>query len=268
MDIFEYTEYQKLIEYWLEHSKKHGARAKLAKAIGCSPSWITRVLAEQVHLTPDQAFGISIYFNLNEAETDYFLLLVELQRSGTHMLKKRIHSKLKLLRENTRNFGASVKTDSKMSEQDHARYYSTWLFSALHAACMIRNFSSLELARIFKIPSARITEILNALQSMGLVIKLGEHWQATSKSIHLSSESPMANIAHANLRNRSIQVLQEGTSDGLHYSAIHCLSKKDVEIVRQKLKNAILSCRNVIEPSPPETLSVLCLDWYEQSLGA
>jgi hypothetical protein len=79
---------------------------------------------------------------------------------------------------------------------------------------------------------------------------------------HLSADHLMGTVGHAIWRNRTIQYMQEGFQDGLHYSAVHCLSTSDVEVIRQKLKEAVLDCRGVIDASSSETLAVLCLDWY------
>ncbi|MBK7890548.1 MAG: helix-turn-helix domain-containing protein [Bdellovibrionales bacterium] len=90
MDIYKYRSYRKLIQQWINSSEKNGARTQLARAASCSPSWITRVLNGTVHFTPDQAFASARFFGFGEDETEYFLQLVELERSGTSALKAHI----------------------------------------------------------------------------------------------------------------------------------------------------------------------------------
>lgn len=261
MDIFEYSDYRNYINRQLETEDKAGSRTRLAKAAGCNPSWMTRALAGDVQLTPDQTFGIAQYFRLNDEETDYLLLLVELERAASAGLKKRIENKLKALSKKGRTLASSVRTDSEVVEVDRTMYYSSWIYSAVHVACMIRGCSLEDLEAAFHLPFEVLQRTLEELKKMGLVQDKSGEWFATNKSVHLDSLHPMANVTHASWRNFIIQKLQERRGD-LHYSAIHCLSKKDIEKIQKKLKAMILECRNVIEESKSEKLAVFCLDWY------
>jgi hypothetical protein len=74
----------------------------------------------------------------------------------------------------------------------------------------------------------------------------------------------MADMGHAIWRQCVIEHLNRRDRNGLHYSAIHCLSKADLEAVMATLKATVLGCRKIIDDSPPETLGVLCLDWFER----
>lgn len=261
MDIFEYSDYRSYINKQLESADKTGGRSRLAKAAGCNPSWMTRALAGEVQLTPDQTFGIAQYFRLNEEESDYLLLLVELERSASSAFKKRIENKLKALAKKANTLSSSVKTDSEVLEIDRAIYYSSWIYAALHVACMIRGYSIEELHQTFHLSNQVIQRTLSDLKKMGLVYDKSGQWFATSKSVHLDTEHPMAQVGHASWRNFTIQKIQ-ACRGNFHYSAIHCLSQKDIEKIQKKLKAMILECRNVIEDSKSEKLAVFCLDWY------
>ena len=263
MEVLAYRDYRKIITDSMQGAPRQATRSQLARAINCSPSWVTRVLTGDVQLTPDQALGVCQHFRFNETETDYFLLLVELERAATAELKSRLRSKLKSLTQTRRNFAAALKTDSTITDEDRLRYYSSWIYAATHVACMIQSFSIEGLAERIKLQTTAIVKVLADLEKMGLVINQAGRWSATSKNIHLSAEHFMGRIGHAIWRNRTIQFLQDGSDDGLHYSAVHCLSKADVEVIRQKLKEAVLDCRKLIDPSAAETMAVLCLDWYE-----
>ena len=97
---------------------------------------------------------------------------------------------------------------------------------------------------------------------MGLVVNNKNLWFASNQSVHLPSDHPSAKFAHIVLRNKTSQYLQEVQSEGLHYSAVHCLSAEDVETIHKLLKASILSARQKIKTSPSEALAVFCVDWY------
>lgn len=263
MELYEFSDYRKIVEALIESSKGSILRSDLARSAGCSPSWITRALNGSVQLTPDQMLGIAELFQLNELEIEYILGLLEWERASTITLKKRIHLKLQGIKREAKALKLPVTSDSNLSESELFKYYSSWVYAAIHVATMIQKFTAVELAEKLKLDLAAVLKVLNELEKMKLVVAKVGRWEATSNKIHLSATNPIAKQGHINWRNRTISYLQNPTSVGLHYSAPHCLSKKDISIISEKLKQALMECRQVIEPSPSETLAVLSIDWYE-----
>lgn len=262
MDLFIFNNYRDLINHWIEIKGERGSKSLLAKAAGCSPSWFTRVLSGEVQITPDQAFGVSQLLHFNEIEVDYFLNLVELERSATPELKKRIQKKNDFLKKQSRLLKTSIKTDSAVTEDNAIKYYSTWVYAAIHVACMIKAQSPEDLVGILNLKLSFIKKILNELYVMGLIKPEMNLYVSTSKNVHLPSEHEYEKNSHMIWRNRCIQFFQEGHDEGLHYSGIHCLAKKDIEKIHLLLKEAILKTRDLIAESPSENLAVFCLDWY------
>lgn len=262
MDVFRHNQYRDLIESLIHLRGNETKRSELAKAAGCSPSWITRVLNGSVQITPEQTLGIANHFHLTEIETDYFLGLVDLERAASLPLRKRIQKKLDSLKRQGSTLGAAVKTDAAISEENTVRYYSSWIYPAIHVACMAGPCSSQEISERLQIPFSKAQEVIRALSAMGLLAAELGKWKATHKAVHLPASHSMAHIAHANWRHRTAQRLQDHGSDGLHYSAVHCLSKKDAQIILEILKEAVLRCQKTIEASNSETLMVFCLDWF------
>ncbi len=263
MNVYKHNNYRGLITNWEQSEIARGARSRLARAAQCSPSWMTRVLAGSVQLTPDQAMGIAAHLHLTESETDYFLLLVDLERAGSPALRKRIEKKLEMITKESRKIAAYVKTDSSVSDEASVRYYSSWVYAAIHVACMIKPQAPEEISHLLLLQIGLVAKILKELREMGLLEQEGSRWKANSKNIHLPADHPIAKFTHSIWRSRTVQFLQECTEDGLHYSAVHCLSKADLETVHKTLRDTILNCRKIIQDSPSEVLGVFCLDWYK-----
>lgn len=262
MDVYKYTNYRNLLEDWMNNQSLRGARTHLAKAASCSPSWMTRVLTGSVQLTPDQAMGIATYINLSDDEADYFLLLVDLERAGSSILKKRIQKKLDTLIKNSGRVGVSVKADSLVKNENSIQYYSSWVYAAVHVSCMIKPQRVDDVCSILKLSDKVVSRTLKELKNMGLLYFENSRWIATATNIHLPQHEN-AKIPHSIWRQRTIQFFHEGHDEGLHYSAIHCLSRKDLEKIQRLLKESVLNCREIIKDSPSETLAVFCLDWYQ-----
>jgi uncharacterized protein (TIGR02147 family) len=263
MDFFEHNDYRILVEALIQHSKQKVMRGDLAKAAGCSSSWITRVFAGSVQLTPDQLLGISIFFHLNDLETDFLLGLLEIERAATNALKKRIKAKLDRIKKEAKELRIPVNSAVTLSDADCFKYYSSWWYAAIHVASMIQSFSVSELAERFHLNIETTLNVLRDLEQMGLVQAQSGRWQASVQNFHLSAASHVAKIGHVNWRHRSIEHLQKPYSEGLHYSGPHTLSQADFAHVTEKLKAMLIECRQVIEASPSESVAILCLDWYQ-----
>lgn len=262
MDIYKFNDYRKVLESWINTQPIRGIKSHLAEAAGCSPSWMTRVLTGSVQLTPDQAMGLALYMNLNEEESDYFLLLVDLERAASKNLKKRLEKKIAALLKNSGKVGSSIKIDSQVSIENSAKYYSSWIYAATHVACMIRPLRVDQISLQLKLPDKLISNTVKELKEMGLLTSSEGKWTATSANIHLP-QNENAKLPHSVWRQRTIQFFYEGHDEGLHYSAVHCLSMKDLEKIQRLLKDTVLNCREIIKESPSEQLAVFCLDWYQ-----
>jgi len=262
--VYQYEGYRDFLIASLNAESDHGSRSRLARAAGCSPSWITRVLSGNVQLTPDQAFAMAQYFHLSERETDFFLLLVDKERAATLPLRKRIEKRCAELKLESEQISNSVRTDYSISEAHRVRYYTSWIYPTVHVACMIRAFTLDELVAVTGLEKVPVSAALGELLEMGLAQKKGAKWEATNKNLHLPSDHVLTNVMHASWRQRTTQLLQErGSNDGLHYSGVHCMSASDLEEIRQGLKNTLLKNLKTIKNSPSEKLAVFCMDWYE-----
>ncbi len=262
MEIFQFSNYRDVIKVWIESQSTRGPRNQLAQAAKCSPSWITRVLNGSVQMTSDQVYGISTVMHLDEGQTDYLLLLVENERTSSLEYKRRIERKIQEAKKKWADLNSSLKEESTLSREDNIIYYSSWIPSIVHVACMIKPLTLSEIAKLTRLSEPTIAKVLSELKEMRLVNVQGVRWASTGRSVHLPAEGRMANLAHIHWRSRTIQALSEVEKAGLHYSAVHCLAKKDIEIIQAALKKAILGARKTIENSPSETLAIFCLDWF------
>ena len=95
-DIFKYSDYQKYLNDWIESKprKGRGIKLDLAKFLGITPGHVSKILNQDIHLTPDQAAKLISYLDLSEIEGKYFLSLVEMARAGSVELREIIRDRL------------------------------------------------------------------------------------------------------------------------------------------------------------------------------
>ncbi len=102
--IFYFNDYKKVIAHFIQvNESQRGYKSRLAEAAGCQNSYLSKVLSQAVHLTQDQGFGLSKFWNLMPVEEEYFLTLIQLERAGSLAYKNRLSEKLDELRETSQS---------------------------------------------------------------------------------------------------------------------------------------------------------------------
>lgn len=95
VSLFEANHYRDFINSKITtYFKVRGYRTRLAKAAGFSPSFLSQVMHETVELTPEHAIRLAQFWEMNETETEYFMLLVDHGRAGSITLRNHIKSRM------------------------------------------------------------------------------------------------------------------------------------------------------------------------------
>ena len=263
--LYEAPGYREYLLFWLEHQDvTHGLRSRLATAIGCQNSHLTRVLREDVHLTLDQAHLTCKFLKLNELESEYFMILAERDRASDPSYRNKLIQKLKFLKSQRENLASRMEKQTFGDSQKEAIYYSSWHWSAIHVATMVPHLqSTVELARRLNLEPEFVQRSLKTLSDFGLVVQNGNKWKATTQSFHLPKTSPMNSVQHGNWRNRAVLKTQDPDEDGVHYTVVQTISKNDFETIKTIMFDSIDRYRNVADVSPEEDVVCFTLDFFK-----
>lgn len=244
-------------------SHVRGYQTLLAKAMGVHPSFVSQLLSGSVQLTPDHAAKLAEFWLLDSVETEIFLNLVHLDRAGSQALRKLTLNKLKELRDKKRNLAERFGAPKLTEAEKESRYYSHWLGAAVHVLCSIPKFQTPEaLAARLGIPVAHVQATLKELDDIGLVRFEKGKWLLKNNSLHLAKSSPLLRQHLINWRYRAVLNAQLPQEENVHYSAVHALSKKDIEKLRLMVINFLEQTRRVVAPSPEEEAVCLNLDFF------
>lgn len=245
-----------------ENRGQKGYREKLAKAAGCHRTQISLVLTGRIHLTLEQACGISEFLEWGPLEQQYFLSLVELERAGTPALRRAVQARLKKLRGEWENLSVRFEA-APMDEPLLAKeYYLNWEVAAVHLLVGTdRQITAAEMASRLGVLVPIVDGALERLTQMGLLSRGGDLWVLTTRNLHAPRGSVGDVLHQTNWRLQSIQRLPRVTPGNLHYTALHTLSKKDVDVFRKKLLQFIESARALVAPSLPEELVCFTCDF-------
>ncbi len=263
--LFEFLDYRAWIQHQIEiNATTRGYQNLLARAAGCQRSYLSRAIHSQVELTPEHAAGLARHWSFNADQTEYFVGLVNLSRAGTAELRTLIERRLRELAERnltvTRQIPRSV---SLSDESSQLPYYSAWYMAAVHMALTIPELrTESAIARKLRLPTPIIHRALEELEHLGLAQRTGYQWEATKSNLHLSAGSTVDRLSQSAWRQFIGTRLQEGDSEGLHYSGVHTLSRSDLSRLRTLWLECLRNSRELIAPSPEQELVCLAFDLF------
>jgi uncharacterized protein (TIGR02147 family) len=263
MRIFEFNSYKKFLTAHIAASSRRGLISELAKAAGCTHSYLSQVLHGNLELTPDQAWALTEHLSLSNDEADYFLLLVLSERAASPRLKKKLESKLESLKAKQlltqKAVSNSIDYQLKPSQRD--RYYSSWITGAIHTLTSSIDYQTIEeISKRLSISPLEVENIISWLVENGLVKRIGNRFQHTGENIHLPTNSIHNQINHLNWRLRGVQGASK--SNDIHYTSIFTISKADVDKLRAELIHFIETQRQSIHTSGSEEGYVFCCDLF------
>jgi uncharacterized protein (TIGR02147 family) len=264
--LFEYSNYKHFLNDTVE-SQPNGGRGfkrKIALAAGCQPAYVSHVLSGEYDFSCEQGEAISRFLGHTREETEYFILLVNYARAGTHHLKQFFQKTLNSKAEHYLALKNRVKIAQTLTREDHSQYYSHWHYSAIHMLTTIPNYGTAEkIAAHFSLPISLVREVLEFLKSRRLVENDRGQFKPTETFLHLDSDSPLISRHHTNWRLQAIAHMAAPRENDLHYSSCFSVSAEDARKLRQMMGQFLEEATRVIKPSKEEKLYSLCLDLFE-----
>lgn len=241
-----------------------GQALKLSQHLGVHTTLVSQILKGLKTFTLEQASLTAEFLELTEAETDYFLLLVQLDRAGNESLRKNLKRQINELKKSAKELVNRLKSDTKLGEEDRGVFYSDWSYSATRQLTAIDGFNSEEeISKTLGLTRKRTKEVIDFLLRTGLCIEKNGKLAIGAKSTHLESSSPWVRVHHINWRQKAIEKINIHSESQLHYTAPMTLSAKDALQIREMIVKFLESVDKVIDPSPSEELHCLNMDWFK-----
>jgi uncharacterized protein (TIGR02147 family) len=261
--IFSFSEYRPYLVSRFSEAKP-GHKTSAAKALGVHTSLLPQVLKGSCELSLEQAEKFNSFFGHEEEEANFFLLLVLKSRAGTEALRQRLDQQLQELAKKQSQISARLAKEKAVSEKDQERFYSSYLYAAIHVLSSIPSFSSIEMiAKALAKTEGEIRRAVTFLESIGIVEFKDGKLIPGNRHVHLPPESPLIVNHHLNWRMKSLERIRENPKKDLHYSGVLSLSEGDAQKIKTVLVDAIARSTDIAVKSPEETAYVLCVDFFQ-----
>jgi uncharacterized protein (TIGR02147 family) len=265
-NIFNVQDYREIITTWIKSrgESAYGQKGRIASHLQITSSLLSQILKREKSLTLDQACGLTEYMALNELESDYFMLLVELDRAGTAFYRKKLQIKIDRLLKESMQVGKRVPRNQELSDEQKALYYSSWLFTAIRNLSAISRFQSIKkISETLNIDEVTTRRVVNFLVQNNLCSEKQGVITFVSKSIHIDRDSPYVNKHHQNWRLRAIHQMEIKKESDLFFSSPMSISHETAEEIRKMLPIFIQSIMDKVAPSESEVGLCLNIDWFQ-----
>ena len=264
-DVFEFKHYR---EYLLSRLGKQGTRTgfrqKAAQAMGCHNTYLSQVLSGKIDLSLEYAEALNEFFNHSKSEAEFFILLVLSARAGSTKLQKRFEEQIKQQLSKRLVIKDRMGEIEQISDNDRERFYSHWIYGALHVLVSIAKFQTIEsLSEALGLRESSIRAELDFLRRIGIIKFEKSKFRVGSKSIHVAADSPSITKHHLNWRYHTIENLFRSDADDLHFSSVVTLDADAVTEVRKVLLRALEKNRSVITAAKEEVAYVMNFDFYK-----
>jgi uncharacterized protein (TIGR02147 family) len=262
--IFQFHSYKSYLKAKItQNINVRGYQNQLASACGCQPSLLSRALNGEQHLTLDQGVCLCDFLELNHSEKEYFLTLLNYERSGLRKARNYFKSRLDELKDKARDIRNSIQVDRELNSNEQAFYYATPMVATIHMLCDIPFFQDEKhLAHATGLEPNDLLAVLTQLKEYNLVEHRDKRWIKTNKNIHLDKASAFVSIHHQNFRLKAMQNQYPAKKENMHITMLITLAQKDVEKIKDALRDAMKRVDSVIKDSPSQQLSCICLDFF------
>lgn len=266
--IYQYLDYKTYLKTWIagQPAGGHGMRGKMANAMGRQTAFVSQVLNGSAHFSLEQAERLNDLLGHGRAEAAFFLLLVQHTRAGTEPLRKHFRELIQEAIDKQSNLKQRLSSTKELSREDHATYFSSWMYAAVHASLAIPPYQTKSsIARSLALPLEKVGEVLEFLVGRGLVSQKGDRYSMGSVHIHFGKDTALLQKHHANWRLQALRHLEVEKKGDLHYSSVIAIARVDAAKVAAALADGLAGARKIIDPSKEEALYSICLDFFALS---
>lgn len=262
--VFEFDDYRPYLTSRLgEAGKRTGLRSQACKAVGCHSTYLSQVLGGKTELSLEYAEAFNRFFHHGTEEGNFFLLLLLKSRAGSAALRERFQGQIDGVRKDRSALRGRLKEADEVSTFDQDRFYSSWLYGALHVLSSLpRLKTKSQLAESLGASETKVSEALEFLQRIGLIVSGKHGYQVGPRHVHLNSDSHFINRHHANWRLHAVQSLEASSPEDLHYSGAISLSKAAAQQIRADLLKTFKSSMALMRDSKEEVAYVYNYDFY------
>ena len=262
--LFEIQDYKSWIKLRIK-SLPHGGRgeiSRMAQHLGVHVTLVSQILKGDKDFTIEQGYSLTEYFALNDLEAEFFVVLIQFNRAGTHGLRKFFEKRMGELIQKSQDLKKRLPFDRQLSTEESATFYSDWRFSAVRVFTSLEDGKTFEeIQKHFHLSIQQAHRIVDFLVSTGLCEKKNNFYHVGSQQTHVAFGSPFLKSHLSNWRNKAVESSDGLKIEELMYSSCLSLSRKDFALIKERLAEVVKSVQLAVKETDPQELVIFNLDW-------
>jgi uncharacterized protein (TIGR02147 family) len=265
MTIFEFSDYKAFLREFLNQLPKKGRGEinRMATSLDVHPTLVSQVLNGDRDFSIEQIHRLGGYLGLQSLEADYFILLLNRARAGTHELKKYYQQKLEEIKKQSLDISKRLDKHRRLTDTEKALFYSSWIYLAVWLYTSVEDGQTLEsVAQRLSLSRAGASEILHFLKTTQLCTEENGIYKMGTQHVHLEFGSPFLSQHHTNWRLQSLQRIENLNEEEMMFTSPISISRKDFQKIREELVGIIKKTSGIIRDSPAEEIACLNIDLF------
>jgi uncharacterized protein (TIGR02147 family) len=261
--VFEFESYKDAMAHFLSGPERRGQLTRAAESLKCQRSYLSRVITEELHITPDHAFNLARFWKLTPDERAYFQTLVEYERAADPNYKSHLKTQLEELKRKYESIQERTQRASFSTDFLQAGYFSSWIWTALHFLTDVPGFQTIEaLSDRLGLKKETITRHLEELEKQDLIKHTKDRWVYNKGEYHVTKDSPLVLLHHQNWRQRALIDAQDLDNKNIHFTMAYALSNRDFERIKEMILRIISETVEIAGPSNPEDVVAFNCDFF------
>lgn len=265
--ILEFNSYLDYLKAWLSSRprKGFGELKRLADELHVSSTMMSQIFKGEKIISLELAVNLAEQLSMDEAEIDFFLLLVQLERAGSLKLKKKIQNQITKIQAEHSQVSKRIVTKVELSQEVLMEFYSHWSYSAIWNLCALGKFNSVQsIAQRLLLSDLHAKKVVDFLLREKMIGYDSGILKPLTASMHVGADSPFIMRHHTNWRMRALDQLARETKAGdLFFSGPINLSQELADQIRAELPSFIEKIIKRVIPSPSEVVRCLTIDYFE-----
>lgn len=262
--LFELSDYKAWMKQRIRSLPRggHGELSRIAQHLGVHVTLVSHILKADKDFTVEQGYLLTEYFGLTELETEFFILLVQINRAGNHKLHSFYNRQLGQLKTKSLDLQSRFNVDRRLSLEESSKFYSSWLYSAVRIFTSIHDgCTRSQIQSYFHLGDSETDEILEFLIECKLCQKQGDRYSVGPQTTHLPFGSTFLKSHLKNWRIKALESANGLSADEVMYSSCLSLSEKDFKMLREKMAALIQDVQLTVKTTIPSKMVVFNLDW-------
>jgi uncharacterized protein (TIGR02147 family) len=248
----------------LEEQDCTGQRSALARAMGCQPAYLSRVLNGEGELSFEQMEAACRFFVLKPSEAHFLISLLGENRAGTQQMKSFWREHIRAARKEHQELKGRLGLRDSLSDGEILTYYGSWHHSAIHIAASITELQTVSaLSEYLSLSEEIVRASLDFLMCVGLVEKKANRYVTSERNIHLERNHSMVEKHHINWKLKSIEAVNKPGAEAIRYTGVMTLSYADAERIKELILDAVERARQIVRESPEEILGCYSFEFFE-----